>query len=242
MAFPVVETADVQSGVITVNDTSWTLTYPTNLASGDLILAFLASDGAQASTWPAGFVKRDIGSGGAVTLCLAKKLSNGTETGTFEVTTSSEQGGWRTLRITGWEGTLGTAYQNDANSGSACDAIGGGSGTTSGDCPALDPNNWGTEDTLWIAAIAVDTSRTFSAWPTSYTPGNNTWDNVSGGAGGASLSVQHRQNAVSSEDPSAFTFSASDDYASATIAVRPAAAAGPTTSLIYPPRPVRLSL
>jgi len=48
---------------------------------------------------------------------------------------------------------------------------------------------------------------------------------VSGGAGGASLSVQWRNLNASSEDPGAWTISSSDDWAAQLYAVRPAAVA-----------------
>lgn len=240
MAFPVVQTSDAQSGVVTSNSTSWSLTYPTNLANGDAIVAFIGRDGGTGvGTWPSGWVAVEINAT-ATCLVYAKKLSDGTETGSFNVTgLPSEQGGWRTLRITNWEGTIGTSFGVGAGAASgSVQTTAGGTATgasSSPDIPSGNPANWDVEDTLWIAACAVDTSRTFSAWPSGYSPGDNTWDNVSGGANGASLSVQYRTNAAASEDPGAWTISASDDWAVALIAVRPAAAATPA-SLLLPNR------
>ena len=217
MTFPIVVDADTKNGTVTSNSASWTLTYPTNLASGDLILAFVACDGTPVGTWPANWLGVGQSSGTAARLLLAKKISLGTETGTFTLGLSaSEQGAWRVFRITGWEGTIGTAFGNDANSGAAERT------TTSGadanpNPPVLDPNNWATEDTLWFAACAVDTSRTISVYPLA---SRNTAD-VSGGAGGATLGVCTAESAVSSLDPGTFTISASDDWAVATVAIRP---------------------
>lgn len=225
MAFPTNQTADAKHGTQASNSTSWTGTYPTNLASGDLILGFISSDGAGVAS-ASGFNQTGhLDRAGAVCLTILSRVSDGTETGTFTITISaSEQGAWRFLRITDWYGSgfpTGTSFFGDGDGGSF--AIASGANTTP-DPPSLNPANWDTEDVLWIACTAVDTSRTFSAWPASYSPGDNTWDDVSGGAGGASLSVQHRQLTAASEDPGSFTISTSDDWSAGVVAIRPAAA------------------
>jgi hypothetical protein len=233
MAFPTVQDADTKNGVVTSNSTSWALTYPTNLASGDLILAFMATDGVPSPTFPAGWiVGAQNASGSAAKLIFAKKLSDGTETGTFTVTLdASEQGAWRIFRITGWEGTIGTNFVNQAQSGAVVQA-GVFGASANPDPPSLDPINWDVEDTLWLAACGVDTSRTISVYPLA---GRNTAD-VSGGAGGATLGICTTESAVASLDPGTFTISTSDDWAAVTVAVRPAAVAVPA-SLLYSPRP-----
>ncbi len=223
--FPVIHDLDTKSGTVTSNSANWTLTYPTNLASGDLVLAFIAQDGGGASqTWPAGFVPNSPNSpNGACSLYQAKKISDGTETGNFTVTVDgSEQGAWRIFRVTGWEGTLGTSFGNIASSGSVVqsDTI-VGSPSLNPDPLFLNPANWITEDTLWFAACAVDTSRTISVYPLA---DHNTAD-VSGGAGGATLGLCATTSAVDALDPGTFTISSSDDWEAAVVAVRPAAAA-----------------
>jgi len=180
MAFPQVSDADTKSGLQSTNSTSWTLTYPTNLASGDLILGFVATDGAALPTWPSGW-EHDYRGSGDNELFWAKKLSDGTETGNFTLTIDqTQQGCWRVLRITGWEGTIGTVFGNGAASGSvvaiATPPIGTG---TAPDSPSLDPNNWGVEDTLWFAIASSDHGgTTYTGFPISFT---NTSAQESGG-------------------------------------------------------------
>lgn len=230
MAFPTIQTADTKNGTVTSNSTSWTLTYPTNLANGDLILALVAIDANGTTTWPAGWVNRDQVGTTAVTEVYAKKLSDGTETGTFTMSVaSSEQGAWRIFRITGWEGTLGTTFVNTGASDGSVVVSDTASSSSTPNPPSLDPVNWATEDTLWIATCAVDTSRTISVYPLA---DNNTAD-VSGGAGGATLGVCTTTSAVSSLDPGTFTISASDDWVAATIAVRPGTGAPPAADQPY---------
>ena len=227
---PTIQHGDTQSGVVTSNSTSWTLTYPTNIASGDLLLAFMAIDGSSTGAFPAGWEEQSHFTQGAVSWIGAVKSATGSETGTFSVTTSSEQGAWMILRITNWfGGSLWITQSPSANTGADTDSLSytilNASGSATLDPPSDNPANWDVEDTLWFAIASVDTSRTFSAYPTGYLPGSSIWDFVSGGAGGASLSVQYKRATAGSEDPGTFTISTADDNETVTLAVRPAAPA-----------------
>ena len=226
MAFPAIQTADTKNGVVTSNTNAWTLTYPTNLAAGDLILAFMAVDGtpgASGTTWPSGFVQANgDGLAFAATLMCRGKISDGTETGNFTVTLfggANEQGAWRVFRITGWFGSGLSDVTGWASNGASTQ-------TDTPDPPDLNPANWDVEDTLWFAACAVDTSRTISVYPLA----NNQTADVSGGANGATLGICTLDDAVASKNPGTFTISNSDDARSLTLAVRPAAAT------VYQPR------
>lgn len=222
MTFPTVQDADTQSGTVATNATSWTITYPTNIAAGDLLLLFVAMDGTVNAT-AAGFTDVGGNSAAAISLRALAKVADGTETGTFTATiTSTEQGAWRIFRVTGWfGGTINAASSGDSDSNGIAGRQTSGI-TANPDPVVLDPANWAAEDVVWFAAAAADTSRTFSAFPTNYT---NTSSDVSGGASGASLGVARRALNASSEDPGTFTISASDDWSAVTVAVRPAAAA-----------------
>lgn len=234
MAFPAVQTADTKNGVVTTNDASWTITYPTNLVSGDLMIGFIACDGGAvpSTTDFNGFTTIVEFSAGAVATSCFVRVSDGTETGTFECPISgSEQGGWRIYRITGWfggtvTGTGGATHDATNLSGTSTTS---GSPSSTPDPANLNPANWDVEDTLWIAAAGVDTSRTVSVYPLADL---NTAD-VSGGAGGATLALCMANSAVASLNPGTFTISASDDWACLTVAVRPAAAAGPAANPPY---------
>jgi len=223
-AFPTISDADTKSGTVTSNSTSWTITYPTNVAAGDLLLLFFAIDGVQFATLPVGWVGvAGDGGGSAITLEVDAKVAVGTETGTFTATISgSEQGAWRCFRIPAASWFGGTISGPNSNGFSV--AIGPGTSSTP-DPPNLDPANWATEDTLWIVACALDTSRTISAYPL---VSRNTAD-VSGGSTGATLGMCTTTSTVGSLDPGTFTASASDDWGAATVAVRPAGGAPAAT-------------
>ena len=228
MAFPTVQTADTKNGTQTSNASNWTLTYPTNLASGDLLVLLAAVDGSVGSiTLPGGWVTKGSTSS-AVSRVLACKISGGTESGTFTFGVgASEQGGWRVFRITGWYGgSLGTADSDDADGLTSGFLQGaGGAGTdASAEVPSA-AATWGSADTLWIGQCAVDASRTISGYPFA----DLQTADVSGGSTGATLGVCMKNSTQSSEaGGGAFSLSASDDWLTDTIAIRPAGATGNT--------------
>jgi len=223
-AFPTISDSDTKSGTVGANSTSWTITYPTNIAAGDLLLLFFGADGT-ATFSATGFTNVGNLQASAVTVFLLAKVAAGTETGTFTATVdAAEQGGWRIFRIPAASWFGGTLNVNPTESnGLATFGESSGSPSANPNPAALNPANWGTEDTLWIAAIGVDTSRTISVFPLA---DRNTSD-VSGGAGGATLGLCTTASTVASLDPGTFTISASDDWAALTVAVRPAGAATP---------------
>lgn len=228
MAFPTIEAADTKTGTVTSNSTSWTLTYPTNIASGDLLLLFLASDGAGANTTtglPANW-NSWVNNEGAVSLLVAGKIATGSETGNFTFTAAAnEQGSWRIFRITGFYGGTLPASTNsiDFSQGDGLEVSNGprtitASPGTAGYTPA-----WGSDDNLWFHTVAVDTSRTISVYPLA---SNNTAD-VSGGANGATLGLCSTNTTTVPLADGIFTISASDDTAPALVVVRPGAPAAP---------------
>lgn len=242
MAFPSVVAADTQSGSQTSNATSWTLTYPTNLVSGDLILAMISTDGDQSgnATFPADWLPITFANQGTETLIWGKKKSDGTETGNFTVTlTDSEQGVWRVVRITDWEGTLGTTWNSDTTTGSVAMVLSEASGSSTapdpGECdPTVVQIGWpGNEDVLWVALAGSDHGNTtYTGFPANYTQEDHSTsgghNQESGGAGGAAMGVAYRKlNTAAGENPGAFTTDANEGWHAVAFAIRPAAAAAP---------------
>lgn len=229
MAFPVIQS--VSSGTQTSNATDWTDgPFPSGVVAGDLLLAFGSADGAGNVAFTGFSLIGNVSPAGAVTLVCRAKIADGSETGNILITCSaSEQGAWRCFRISGWYGT-GLPSSSNSHDGAGVDSVtNSGTGVATADPANLDPGQWATQDTLWFAACGIDTSRTISVYPLA---DNNTAD-VSGGAGGATLGLCTTTSAVSSLDPGTFTFSAADDWAALTVAVRPAA-----IQIGLPPRPL----
>jgi hypothetical protein len=234
VAFPTIVDADTKTGTVTSNTNVWTITYPTNLVAGDLVVLLVAFDGDPGFSF-ATYTTSNSLQGEWVTglamnggvLCF---IANGTESGTFTMTLAagaSEQGAWRILRITNWYGVMAPGGFNLGNGQVDSDGVAisiSANGTTNvPNPPSLDPANWATEDTLWLAAMVADTSRTVSVYPSNFPDRRAAL--VSGGATGATLGFATLGSASGSIDPGTFTISAADDWAAITVAIRPASAA-----------------
>jgi len=230
--YPQVMPNDTKDGTQTSNSTSWTLTYPTNIAAGDLLLAFVATDGNPTVSSGSINWRRASGNGNACSIATGFRKCDGSETGNFTLTLSaSEQGAWRIFRISAgtWEDHFSQAGTWDASSGDslAFSAFGASGATSTPDPPSVSPG-WGSLDILWFATIGVDTSRTISAYPSNMAD-RNTAD-VSGGSTGATLGLALSNTAASSLDPATFTISASDDWGADTVAVKPVVSATTVTT------------
>lgn len=218
MAYP--QIMDVVEGTVTSDDTTWDLTYPDDIVDGELLLCLMGTDGnpnCSATDW---VMDADLGA----TFGKRAGLASLSGTGFVVTLTSAEQGCWKVFRIAGWEGTLGTNFNNSDVNGGSCPAAAFADGTSSTPSPGgMTPFNWSAaaEDTLWIANCVVrgDGSATFSANPVGYTPvGTNL---SSGGADGAAFSVCEHEEVVTTEFPGSWTISASELYRCWMHAVRP---------------------
>jgi hypothetical protein len=217
--------ASVQ-GTATTTHTFGSLTTLDN-ASGDLLIAVIvlyqASGTANAfSSWGGGFT--EFGDSASATnpsmaMGCAYKISDGTETGTFTVTSSiSGRSAMFLMSVKNWHGTTVPEV-----------AFSAATTTTAQDPPSLNPAGWDTEDTLWIAVAAGGQTSLTGSWggitsaPTNYT--NYAESSIAGGdaVGACQIAVAFRGNAVSAENPGSFTTDTSPEIErAATIAIRPA--------------------
>lgn len=226
--YPFVADGDTTSGTVTSNSSSWTLTYPTNIGAGDLLVALIACDGSAIPTSGMSSWGINYRGSGANELTVALMAAAGTETGTFAVGLSaSEQGSWVIYRIPAgtWSGNTVGSGNTDLSSGQhnlpAYATAAATSASLNPDPPSVDPSEWATANTLWFAVMSADTSRTVSAYPSSPDTFTNTGSLVSGGSNGATLGWARLEQNAASVDPGTFTISNSDDWVAATIAVRP---------------------
>lgn len=212
-----IQTADSKHNVQNANSGSWTLVYPDNLVSGDLILALMGIDGSRSVTFPTGFTANVLDVPGSAQMhAVAHKISDGTETGNFTVSLNgNERGGWAVLRITGWHGTTVPEITNSDHATNA-----------NPDPPSISPS-WGAEDTLFIATFAADNGGwTMDAVPTGYTSGGAQISSFGGGDAG--MGYAYRSALVATENPGTFTIStATNNHVARTVAIRPAAVSGP---------------
>ena len=222
MAFP--QVGSESSGTQTSDSTSWTLTYPSGIQAGDLLIVIMACDGLPTPITITDFdtLGDTPAASNLAVLAVRGKVATGSESGNFTATlNAAEQGCWRVLRI-----TAGTWYGGTVLSGQAVDAGGSASGTSTAPDPVNNPAVWGQRDNLFIAMSAADHGdTTHTGFPTNY---SNTSSQESGGANGAALGVARRENYVAAEDPSAFTIDQSEEWAAAVYVIRPTAVGDPT--------------
>jgi hypothetical protein len=212
--------------------TSPSLTTLANNA-GDLLIAICIiydgnSTNAEFSAWGGGFTEfKDQAGTATMGIGCAYKFSDGTETGTFTVTTadtSTNDSCFILLSIPGAHATTPPEAGTMAT------------GTGAADPGAFNPAGWDAEDTLWIAVGGSgETSGTGSYTGLASAPANYT-DYADSGisadvVGGVEGAVAFRQLNAASEDVGAFTGDTSNARDSAlVIAVRPA----PVATGAYP--------
>lgn len=194
------------------DSTSHALVLPSpvgGVLTDDLLVAVVAMDGNPTLSWPSDWteLKDEAGNGSAVRVGCAYKRAVGGESGTITLTTSaSEGGGGRILCVRGAHPTSAPEVSTGV-SGSGANA----------DPDALNPAGWGTENTLWIAAVGNDGNVAVTAGPSGYYEfGNTRWANASG----AGIATATRIAVTASENPGTFTHTAEDTRAF-TLGIRP---------------------
>lgn len=216
MAFPAVQTT--ASGNSGASTTSHTINLPASIASGDLLLAIVSMTqyvGSPTTTWPAGWTAlvNDAEVSGVMKYAIRYRRADGTEGASISVTTDNScASAHATYRIDG----------HHASTNPEASSAGTGS-SDSPDAPSLNPSNWGTEDTLWISAIAWRSNAVaavaISAYPSNYT-GSQTTDSwaVTTGPG---VSLSTRDANAASEDPGVATLDSTAIWGAHVLGVPP---------------------
>ena len=165
-AFPTV--AATNTSVNDSDTTSHVVSLPAGIASGDLLIVFIAIDTrdvipAMTFTWPVGWTELyDQEDASDIGHTAGYRRADGGEGATITVTsTEADQSAHVSYRITGHHATSDPESANTTGSG------------TGADPPGLNPANWGAEDTLWLIGAGLDRPGTgnsnFSTDPTNYT-------------------------------------------------------------------------
>lgn len=206
-AFPQVQATS--QGSSSSSTTSHTVTLPSGVVDGDLLIVMFAPSFPEDITWPGGWVELyDVGMPGDPGAGAVAWKSASSEGADITVTSADAvTAGWIVYRIDGWSGNAPEAGTAVASS-SAPDP----------DPPSLSPS-WGAADTLWLVPLATDGS-TPSAAPSGFT---NLLSET------ATNSDQHSaedENNTATYDPGTYT-NASDQHVVNTIAIEPAGA-GPS--------------
>jgi hypothetical protein len=214
MAFPTLTAnsgnqADLVSSNVTIS-------FPSGIQSGDLVLIFLSSDKAPTTTYPTGWTKHfemDMSANGGTGLTsMATFVANATHPGSTEVVqrTGDDEVAWFAFRVTGTTGTISFANAQ-------------GSSTTT--APPSVTASWGTDDNLWIALSGADND-SHTSGPTGYSNFTAT-GNLDAQVGYATL-----EKATNTETPNTFTLSGTNEWVTATVVVQPSVSGGPQATEI----------
>lgn len=221
MAFPTI--ADTNTSLEDAgNVKSHTVSLPSNISSGDLLIVFFSSDGNVTVDWSGtGFTEIDGTSEGSVTLSTAYKQATGSEGATITVgTDGSERSAHAAYRITGHEDPSTQAPEIDTP----------GTGADEYPDPASTTPTGGAKDYLWIAVHGRDRNRTLSNYVTGFSLGQ--LDSVGGGSNSAGVSVCSLQENGSNKDPGTFTIGSSDGWVAHTVAIHPVGGAAAVKDVI----------
>jgi hypothetical protein len=188
--------------------TTQTVSLPTGISSGHLLIAGLTVRNATAFTWPAGWngLYQANASGNNHRIELAYRFADGTEGSSISVTTGNAKGAHFCYRITGMHASQAP------EAGTAVNAT-----TTTPNPPSVSPS-WGAEDNLFIAVCSNDNDNQVNAYPTNYSLGQLSVKTTATST--VAIGVAGRQLNASSDDPGTFTISGSERTTANTIVVR----------------------
>lgn len=214
----------------TAAGTSHTISLPTGIVAGSLVVIATRFAVASVSTWPAewqNFLRHDVSPDAAddVNTVVYRKC-DGTEGASITVTTSvATKMATIARRVSGHEDPVVQAPQINA------DATGN---SVNPDCGSISPIG-GSKDYLFFALDQHSGEQTSTVtYPTNYI---NTQQVTSGTGGAVATNCQinsgTRQLTAVSEDPTAFTISGAQEWTAWTLAVHPPGAAA--TSLLFRP-------
>lgn len=194
--------------------TDHAVSMPTTVESGDLLLCIWNTGNGTVSTTttPSGWTAVAATTFTNGVAGVYAKVSDGAEGGTTVnfVTSAATAAVAQVYRIAKntWYGDIAIGVET---------AHAGPTTSTTPDPPNLDPANWGTLDTLWIAVSYKQTSQATTAYPTNYTNTTETTELNSS----VTINSARRELNAASENPGTFTLVASRSWVARTIAIRP---------------------
>lgn len=223
MAFPQIVT-ETNSEEEAADVTTHTVSLPSTLASGNLLVVGVVIDGAASTiTKPTGWTDIITGFSNAVGNNVHGaawyKVSDGLEGSTVTFTTASGQRSeHKSWQISGHSSTTNPPQGTGV----------GDSGSTSfsADPPSVTPTG-GAKDYLWLAIGGKDRGdETFNGFPANYT-NTGEGNEVAFPTGGVCIAWGRRELNASSEDPAAFTFpTTARNTIAMNVAVHPGAEGG----------------
>ncbi len=205
--FPTVEsTSSDNSGG---NQTSTSITMPSGVTTGDLLIVFFTKDGSASPTGITGTGWTTINSSdpGFVNMRIYWKVADGSDT--LTVNHANEATAYVVYRISGHDADNTDVADRELNIGYSPNP----------DPPLLNPVDWDTEDTLWISVFNWNGDRSVSSWPTNYSS-NQVTDRYANSQG-TGIAVSTYESASASQDPSTASIGSAEFWGAITLAVRP---------------------
>ncbi len=206
---PVIESTTTFAGA---RATSHNISWPSGISSGELIVCLLATEVASETvTWPAGWTVFKTDSTNNPRVELAWYEADGTESGTFTVTTAtdSKKVAANTYRISGAADPDTTPPE--CSSGATATSV-------NANPDSLTPAG-GSKPYMWLALAAWWSSVTVTEEPSGYL--NHLISHNTGGFGDTMMTSAQQGIEASSEDPGTFT-NLSAQWKAFTVAIYPA--------------------
>lgn len=208
---PTINVVDVTTGGDTAEGTSRSVALPSSCVTGQRLVLIIGSKG-DGIGFPAGWTESaDNDDGSSANLAIAYRDCDGSEGASITVTSSSSVGlAWIIYRFSKLDQTVAPSLAAEANNSDA-----------NPNSAAVTPS-WGALDTVWISAFAAakDPAATVSVYPSGYTENQTYVAATNSGLKGYVGAAIRRLNATS-DNPGAFTISASDAWEAMTIAIKP---------------------
>lgn len=203
-AFPYIVTQST-GRTSTTDTTGHSITMPTGITAGNLLICIFSVDGAPTCTASSGWTKLGQASySTVVTQAIFYKVAAGGDT--LTITTSVvEQSSHIVLRIAGAGSTITGTPANGSSTNSNPPSYNAGS----------------SKKYLWVATRGGDSTIVPTYIPTNYSSGTQY---AAAGTGGASTSTAARQYEIQTEDPGTWTV-ATEEWVCWTLAIPPAPAA-----------------
>ena len=192
---------------ISNSGTTPSLTLPSGISSGDIILIFVGVDGTPTASIT-GFTQ-EIGQAGGWAASASYYV--------FSKTADGTEGASVTLTLSASEIVCASAWVIANADDIAFSATATNAGSVNPDSPSL-TSGFGTVPTLWLSSFATDNGTpTITSYPSGYENGQS----LSGGAGFGSprLGVASKLQTSASEDPPEYTISESHNWVAVTVAV-----------------------
>ena len=209
MTFPTI--AATNTSVEADNTTSHTVSLPSGISAGHLLLVFFACDASPIIDWTGtGFTPILNTDYSQISLSVGYKIAVGGETTISISTSTGQESSHASYRITGHG-----ASTHPPSCGTCQKA-----NVSNPNPPEYNPG-WGAYDILWIALEGNDDDDDVVAYPTNYYEGQLSVPS-STGSGTCHVGVAGRFRNIASENPPSFTLSGSEQAIACCVAVSPA--------------------